>query len=319
MIVEGVASALAQSADDVEVIVIDNASVDGTPELVWQHFGSRVEVISLPENTGYTGGYNRALRHARGEFVLLANPDMRLAPDYLEQALPLFADERVGIVAGRLMRPDETTVDSAGQFLSRSRTTLDRGYGRPLAPELERGGAVLAACGAAALYRRSMIDELTEDGCFFDEAYFAYHEDLELGWRAWRAGWRALYEPRAVAIHQRAEGKRHPLGLAFQRSPEVMAHILKNRYLSVLRHDRALAILVDLPFVLARELKVLGAITLLRPAVLKQLWRQRGLFRRALRQRGEDRVREGRWGRWRQSAPPRGVWKGEPAAIRESR
>ncbi len=308
-ILDGVRSALAQTASGIEVIVFDNASEDGSADLVAETFGSRVRVICFEDNLGYVGGYNRALRFAQGEWLVLVNPDVRLEADFVAQARGAFDDPRVGIVAGRLMRPDGQTIDSTGQFLARSRKTIDRGYGQRYDPERDREGSVLSACGAAAIYRRAMIEDISDDGEFFDVSYFAFHEDLEVGWRAWRAGWVAVYRPQAVATHLRAGGREAGFfGLGFRRSPAVIAHIVKNRYLSILRHDSTLAFFVDLPFILVRDLKLLFALAMFRPAVFRELWAWRACFRSMRCRRREDRRRHGRWGPWKRVTPPRGIW-----------
>ncbi|MBP7146984.1 MAG: glycosyltransferase family 2 protein [Acidobacteria bacterium] len=299
-------SALAQGWSPIEVIVCDNASDDDTPAAVAARFRDRVRLACLERNFGYAGGYNRALALASGDFVLALNPDVRLAPDFLECAMPAFDDPRVGIVAGRLVRPGGE-VDSSGQFLGRSRRTLDRGFGQPHDPARDRAGAVLSACGAAALYRRAMIDDVSDGAELFDEDYFAYHEDLELGWRAWRAGWRAVHVPGAVAEHLRGGGRRRPL--LRDKPPAVVAHIVKNRWLAMLRHDRAGAVVADLPWIAARDLALALLVLAPRPAAVRELWRARGAFGRAREKRRADRARSGAWGAWRQDVPPRGEWE----------
>ncbi|MDH3284160.1 MAG: glycosyltransferase family 2 protein [Acidobacteriota bacterium] len=309
-VVPAVESSLEQTLPSAEVVVLDNGSVDGTVELVERRFGRDVSVVGFDRNLGYTGAYNRGIAQAGTDFVLLLNPDARLAPTFLEHALPAFDEPRTGIVAGRLMRTGGKTVDTSGQFLARSRKTIDRGYGLPYDPARDRAGPVLSACGAAALYRRSMLDDVADpDGAVLDPDYFAFNEDLELGWRAWRAGWRAVHVPSAVAEHGRAGGATSGrLGLTFHRSAAVTAHVVKNRWLSMIRHDRLRAVLRDLPSIAGRDLALLSALTLARPRAYLHLWRWSGAARRALDKRRADAGRRGRWGAWRREVPPRGVW-----------
>jgi GT2 family glycosyltransferase len=307
---EAVESALAQTAGPVEVLVCDNASSDGTAFEVARLFHGRARVVCFERNLGYTGGYNRALALAKGQFLLLLTPDARLAPDFLARALPAFDDPRVGIVASRLMRPDGVTVDSSGQFLSRSRKPLDRGYGRPFDPRRDAAGPVLAACGAAALYRRTMVRDIALGAEFFDHDYFAFHEDLEVGWRAFRAGWKAVAVPDAVAVHLRAGGTAPGrLGLAFERSDEILACVVRNRWLAMLRHDRVGPLLLDAPFVLARDAAFLLMALFRRPGVLRRIWAARGTFAHARWHRRNDRDRRGAWGTWSRRVPPRGAFR----------
>ncbi len=308
-ILEGVRSALAQGWPEIEVIVLDNGSIDGSPERISEHFGAAVRLIRFEKNLGYTGGYNRGFRLARGRFLLAVNPDVRLAPDFVQRALGAFEDPRVGLVAGRLLREDGVLVDSTGQFLGRNRKTIDRGYGEARKSASGLPGTVLSACGAAALYRREMLEDVADGHAYFDQDYFAFHEDLELGWRAWRAGWKAVHVPRAEATHLRSSGRKAGrLGLTFERPPEVIAHIVKNRYLTMLRHDRFGAVLRDLPWILLWEFKSLAALLVFRPQVFRQLWATRAAFRKMWAKRRADRTRSGIWGPWRRSVPPRGIW-----------
>ncbi len=306
---DAVRSALAQGPGT-EVLVYDNASTDDTTLVLAREFGDRVRIVRFHENLGYAGGYDRALRLVEGEILVLQNPDVRLDPGFADAVREAFAvDPRVGIVAPLLLRPDRRTVDSSGQFLARSRKTIDRGYGRPHDPRRDRPGPVLAACGAAACYRREMVDDIADGEDLFDRDYFAWHEDLEVGWRAWRAGWRAVHVPDARAVHLRTGGKKAGLGgLAFELPPHLLSHVLKNRYLAMLRHDRLGAVLRDLPWILAREAAQWALAALKRPGVFRELRRWRGPFRRALAKRREDRRRTGRWGPWRRDVPPRGTW-----------
>lgn len=303
-------SVLAQTHDPIETIVFDNASHDGTAVWVAQHYGGRVRVVRSERNEGYCGGYNRAWPLATGEILLLLNPDVRLAPDCVAAALAGFGDPRVGIVAPKLWRVDGVTIDSSGQFLARSRKTIDRGYGLPERPQRDRAGAVLSACGAAAFYRRTMVEEIADDGELFDPDYFAFHEDLEVGWRAWRAGWKAVHLPQAQAIHLRAGGAAERGKLTPQRSAALQAHIVKNRLLTSLRHDRLGAMLLDLPWIVARDLLIYSHLLLRQPRALLALWSHRETFRRAWRHRASDRRRTGTWGAWRRNVPPRGLWRG---------
>ena len=215
--------------------MIDNASEDGTAALLQERFGPRARIIVNACNLGYAGGYNSALPMARGEFVLLLNPDARLAADFLERALPAFDDPRVGLVSGLLVRPDGDTVDSSGQFLARSRRPIDRGFDETLDPQRDAPGPVLGVCGAAALYRAAMIEDISEPGSpdealeLFDPDFFAFFEDLEVAWRAWRAGWLAVHVPEARAVHMRGSGDERPLfGMMFKHTTPVLTHIVKS-------------------------------------------------------------------------------------------
>ena len=276
-----------------EIVLVDSGSLDRTTDIVRKRFPG-VDVVECGSNVGFCRANNLGIARTKSPFVLVLNPDTRLAPGFLEELLPAFADPRVGLAAGRLLRFDGRTIDSAGQDLARSRQPKDRGYGRTDRGQYDRDEEVFGVCGAAALYRRAMIDSVADDGgAFFDERFFAFYEDLDVAWRARRLGWKAVYRFRAVGYHLRGgtadgftTGRRWSALLG--RSPDSRFHIAKNRYLVILRNDTWGGYLRNLPFILSWDLATVGLLAMTSPGVLVRLWREREVFRRALSQRGLD-------------------------------
>ena len=276
-----------------EVVVVDNASSDGALELVRELF-PHVRRVSSATNLGFCAANNLGIRATRSPFVLVLNPDTRLEPDYLERLLPAFDDPGVGIVAGKLLRFDARTLDSCGQSLARSRQPVDRGYGSADRGQFERDEEVFGCCGAAALYRRAMLEHVADPGReYFDETFFAFFEDLDLAWRARRLGWRAVYRHRAVGYHARGGtseggGSRRRWAAMAARSTEVRFHIVKNRYLAILRNDSLLGYLRDAPFIWTRDIATFLFLLLADRGVLGRLWRERGLLAGARARRRLD-------------------------------
>ena len=308
-------SLAAQTHPPHEIIVVDNGSVDGSVEIVRSRERSGVRLIALGRNAGFCAANNEGFASASGDAVLFLNPDVELEPEFLDRALAPFAsDERIGSVAGKLLRFDGATVDSAGQCLARSRRIVERGYGRRDTGQFEEAGYVFSVCGAAALYRRETIEDLLVGGELFDPDFFAFSEDLDLGWRARNAGWRAYYEPRAIGRHFRG-GSGAPVGFLssraaiLRRGASVRCHILKNRYLTLIKNDRPSHLLRDLPFVAARESALLGVALVSGPAVWAGLARSLPLVTRAMARRRLGLATVGRWGP-RRTGVPLG-WTGE--------
>jgi len=276
-----------------QIVVVDNASRDASARIAAAR-APETTLVRLERNEGFCRANNLGIARTASPFVLVLNPDTRLAPDFLERLLPAFDDRGVGIATGKLLRFDEATIDSAGQRLGRSRQPKDRGYGRRDRGQYERDEEVFGACGAAALYRRAMLDDVADPGgAFFDEAFFAFVEDLDLAWRARRRGWRALYCHRAVAFHARSGTASGPLwkrrlAAMLGRSPEIRFHVAKNRYLTILRNDRGVDYLLHAPFIWARDLATLALLLATSPGVLVRLWSARHLFRAALAKRRLD-------------------------------
>ena len=285
----------AQELGPAEIVVVDSGSSDDSVEIVRTGYPG-VDLVDCGENVGFCHANNLGIARTRSPLVLVLNPDTRLAPDFLARLVPAFGDSAVGIATGKLLRFDELTIDTAGQELGRSRQPVDRGYGQRDRGQLDRDADVFGACGAAALYRRSMLESIADpDGCYFDVAFFAFVEDLDLAWRARRLGWKAVYRHEAVGFHARGgsatPGWSSKVAAMLGRSPEIRFHVVKNRYLTILRNDTLGGYLRNLPFIWARDLATLGLVALTSPSVLGRLWKSRGLFREARRRGRLDAAR----------------------------
>jgi GT2 family glycosyltransferase len=203
-----VRSALAQTYQDFEFWVVDNASQDDTCARVeaLAATDARVKLHRLQENTGFCGGHNYAIDRTRSEYVLLVNPDVEMDPDYLANALTAMnLDERIGTVCGLLVqgREEDPYIDSAGmRALPDSRFAL-RLHGQRLKAAAPKPGYVDGADGALPLFRRRFVDDLRVEGQFFDERFFAHKEDWDVAWRGQLYGWRTWFEPACRALHPR--------------------------------------------------------------------------------------------------------------------
>ena len=192
-------------------------------------------------------------------------------PGFFEAALGrLRGDPGVGGVAGRLVRPGGEVLDSCGQVLTPWLLRVrDRGYGRPAAGAFVEPAVVLAACGAGMVYRRAALQAVAVRGRVFPDEFFAFWEDLELGWRVSAAGWRVVYEPSAVAVHRRGGTAAPGSGrLVFRRPPAVAAGILVNRWATWLRNLTAVDFWRRLPVLLPADAVMVLLVALRRPAVL---------------------------------------------------
>jgi GT2 family glycosyltransferase len=286
------------------VVVVDNASVDGSCAIVEQIADDRVELVARDSNTGFAGGCNRGYAALSSEVDVVAcvNPDVVVAPDCLERAADALAgDPTLGGVAPRLMRPDGATVDSIGQVLEPwTLEVRDRGYGRPLSDELLEPRPVLAACGALAVFRRSALQAVSEPDGPWAERYFCFWEDLELGWRLTNAGAPIAALPDAVAIHRRGAGAAAGSGpLRWRRPVELEACVVTNRWMTLIRHLHSLDLALRLPLLLVWDsaLTALGVVR--RPGLAAAVARRRTLVAEEWRARSSSgrrrRLRELPW------------------------
>lgn len=183
-----------------EVILVDNASSDGSLELVREKFGERVRVVRLDHNVGYGAGLNAGIRVARGRYLFALNTDTELAPACLASLIET-ADRfpNVGSFAPKILSfQDPDVIDNVGHLLfpdglSRGRGRLERDLG-----QYDREEEILIPSGCAMLMRRAMLADIG----LFDPDLFAYCEDTDLALRAQLKGWRCRYVPAAVVYHK---------------------------------------------------------------------------------------------------------------------
>jgi len=213
-----------QSTVSFETIVVDNGSTDGSAEMAEREFGARV--IRNRENRGFCAANNQGIAAARGEFIALLNNDAEAEPGWLEalHRACSFAPE-VGMAASKiLVWEDPRRIDKAGHLIFPDGQNRGRGSGAQDQAQFDRAEEVLWPDGCAAMYRKDMLERIGG----FDEDFFAYGDDAELGLRARIAGWKCLYAPDAVVRHHRGA----TLG---QGSVRRLALIERNRVLLALK------------------------------------------------------------------------------------
>lgn len=194
------ASVYSQGYGPFEVIVHDNGSTDGSIEFLKEKFPD-VKITESTENLGFAAGNNRAIEAASGEYVLTLNNDTELADGFIEKLLDVVANSAkdAGMWAPKILSlNNKDEIDSVGGLLiypdclakGRGRLEVDRG-------QFDSVEEIFVPSACAALYRMSMLSEIG----LFDEDFFAYCEDTDLGFRARLAGWKALSVPKAVVYH----------------------------------------------------------------------------------------------------------------------
>jgi len=233
---EAVESLVEQDLPGLEVLLVDNGSADGSADLVEGRFRDRVRVLRAGRNLGFGAGNNLGIRESGGRYVIVLNSDAVAAPGFARELVAAAESSAdVGMVAAKVLEHSRRDViDTVGHLIYPD--GLNRGRGR-----LERDSGQYDGCadplfpsGAAALYRRAMLDEIGG----FDESFFLYGEDADLGLRGRRAGWQCRLAPRAVAYHRysRTAGAYSSLK-AF--------HVERNRVWVLLRHFPLGAVLLS--------------------------------------------------------------------------
>jgi GT2 family glycosyltransferase len=283
-------SVLEQKYSNLEVIVVDNASTDGTADILEQ-FEERCRVFYNDENIGFAAAQNQAIGLSNGEWVLTLNPDVLLLKNFIKELTDAGqVDPKTGSVCGKLLTirasfdlPEKQLVDSTGIYFTPMLRHLDRG-----SQEVDNGHYlnheyVFGATAAAALYRRQMIDDISIQNEFFDPDFFVYREDADVAWRAQLMGWRCIYTPDARGYHVRnvLPGNRRAL------PPEINMHSVKNRFLMRIKNMTPDLYRRNWFSITTRDLIVFSACLLREHTSLKAFWYMARNWKRVLAKRRE--------------------------------
>lgn len=186
-----------QSRQDFSVILIDNGSADGSAEYVKEQY-PEVTVRRFDENRGFCGAVNEGIRMTTSKYVILLNNDTICDSSFVEQLVAAMEQEPACFAGSSRMvqMQDPSKMDNCGDFYCALGWAFTPGKGKR-AVLYDRPREVFSACAGAAIYRRYIFDEIGG----FDEAHFAYLEDVDVCWRAKIAGYRSIYIPDAVVRH----------------------------------------------------------------------------------------------------------------------
>jgi GT2 family glycosyltransferase len=258
-----------------EIIVVDNASTDGTIDILDQFVG-RVQIVHNQNNIGFAAGQNQAIHMSSGEWVLTLNPDVVLMPNFIQALVDAGnRDASIGTVCGKLLAmsasfelDDETRVDSTGIYFNPMLRHLDRGSMHVDEGQYNNFEYVFGATAAAALYRREMIDDISIDGEFFDNEFFCYREDADVAWRSQIYGWKCIYTPHGRGYHVRTvrPGVRRAL------SANINMHSVKNRFLMRIKNATPKLYLRHFFPILFRDLTVIVGCLVREHSSLPAFW-----------------------------------------------
>jgi GT2 family glycosyltransferase len=213
-------SVRAQTWANRELLVVDNGSTDGSREWLRANAAGQFRLSELETNTGFAAGVNVGILAARGEFIALLNNDAVADSEWLAALLEKTVPPAVGMVASKILFYERRNViDKAGHLFYPDGLNRGRGAGDADTGQFDRSPEIFFPDGCAALYRRSML----EDVGMFDAQFFAYGDDADLGLRARWRGWQCVYAPRARVYH------RHSSSLG-KYSPEKAFLVERNRF-----------------------------------------------------------------------------------------
>jgi GT2 family glycosyltransferase len=190
-----------QTYPNIEIILVDNASTDGSIEYI-KDLLSDLRLIINYRNIGYGGGNNRGIEEARGRYIFVLNSDTEIEKRCVELLWECIeTDQRIGVTTPKILLYDRRDViDAAGLTIYPDGLSIGRGRLEPQEKYNQRE-EVFFGSGCASLFRKEMLEEIG----LFDEDFFAYAEDTDLGWRARLARWKSYYVPEAVVYHHHSK------------------------------------------------------------------------------------------------------------------
>lgn len=216
-------SLFAQDYPNIEILVLDNASRDNDADLLREKWGEKMKIIRKERNLGFAGGHNALIGKMEGDLYLCINQDMFLDPQFVSKLVHMMlTDDTIGAVTGKIYQWDYTgrgegktrIIDTVGIRAYCSHRFEDIGQGEEDIGQYDDAHEIFAASGAAILLRREALEDVAfilpnqKDLHFFDDLFFMYKEDIDLGYRLRWAGWKCVYAPHAIAYHDRTIGKK---------------------------------------------------------------------------------------------------------------
>ncbi|MFA6358258.1 MAG: glycosyltransferase family 2 protein [Candidatus Omnitrophota bacterium] len=230
-----------------EVILVDNASEDGTASLVRKSY-PQVKIIENRSNLGASRARNQGLNFAVGEWILTLDCDVILEENFLQLILKASAEVSPGIGSfqPKILDIKKDKIYSAGirrSFLTRF---YDLGRGLSATGRFDAPGPIFGACCAAALYRRKMLEQIKDSHGYFDERFFFLFEDADLSCRAQKKGWSCMYYPEARCYHQGNSSSTD------RKSRQILS--FRNRQLLIIKNQNPLVIILMFPLYLIYDL-----------------------------------------------------------------
>ncbi len=245
---QALASLAAQTFRDYEVIVVDNDSTDGSADTLTGEGLPAFRLMRLDENTGFARGNNLAAKAASGEWIALLNPDARAEPDWLATLVQACHDhpQVAHFASAQYAAELPGTLDGAGDNYLLFGIPWRGGFGRPVS-DLPEKGWCFSPCGAGAFLRKDVFDQLGG----FDERFFCFCEDVDLGFRMQRMGLDCLFLPDAVIHHVGG-------ALSSKVNEFAMFHGTRNRLWTYFKNMPPVLLWLTLPGHIALTLAILG-------------------------------------------------------------
>ncbi len=307
--------------DKIELNILDNGSADGTKEIIKEYFSSNFDKFNLIEgrkNLGMWPGQEELLKHSAGEYVVVLSVDIILDKDFVSNAVKAMSkDEKIGALQAKIYKYDlsdlqlttynlqRSIIDTCGFEIYKSRRVINIGHGEEDRGQFNDEIEVFGVEGAVPVFRKNALESLRIEvqpqrhseveplDEIADHDMFWYAEDLDVAWRMRVFGWKQLFVPSVVAWHDRQTTKN--LRKTFADFLKIRSQVpLRKRRLewrnirfTIIKNDYTINILKDLPYILKREIMMLGYIVIFEPKVLGEVPTFLRLLPKILRKRAQ--------------------------------
>ena len=242
-----------QTFRNFETILVDNGSTDGSSEFAEESYGGFIRVIRNKKNLGFTGGNNVGIRSARGEYIVLLNNDTWVESNWLEELVKAIGtDHRVGMWASKVLsHQHQDRIEAVGELIYWDGLNRAQGQYEQDLGQYDSLEEIFFPPGCGGMYRKSVFEQIG----LFDEDFFAYGDDAEIGIRARLAGWKCLYVPGAILYHKNS-------GSTGQCSSFKAFYVERNRFWITIKYFPLPLLILSLFFTLYRfMLQAYGALT----------------------------------------------------------
>ncbi len=298
----------AQTYQSLQVVILDNASTDGTADVVAREY-PECTLIRHSTNLGTWPGQEFLLAHTQGTYIVALSVDVILEKEFVARAVAACEeDTTIAAVQGKVYQYTiadlavngsaalrRETIDTCGFALTRGRTVINIGHGEPDGTVYSTACQILGAEGATPFFRRAVLEHCRIEGHIADPDYFWYGDDLDLAWRITLLGHRQMFLPDVIAWHDRSTTKgasRVPVFGQLKRIAIRRAIPLKKRRwdwsntrFTIIKNDYIINILRDAPFVVTRQCLAFAYTILVEPGVLLEMGRFLRLLPTMLRRR----------------------------------
>jgi GT2 family glycosyltransferase len=218
-----------QKKDEDEVIIVDNSSYDETVKIIKNNF-SNTTLLCNRKNLGYSVALNQGIKKTKGEYILVLNGDVILEKNFIKKLnvqMEQLSDD-IGMISPTIIKTDGR-IDSTGLFLSPLRRLYDRRKRYKNDGEFNLSNYIFGPCGACAVYKKDMLEDIKIGDEYFDVDFFLLVEDFDIAWRANLLGWRGLYISELICVHRG--------GISRIKSKLSQYYAFRNRYFLLIKNE----------------------------------------------------------------------------------